>query len=165
MYLGLERGVASDRVEDAVSAHGPFLPGLFHQGTAHRKRGCPHAAASSPTNACTAAAAIVVGAAERPADAPQLWTLSHPEGDISNGVFFFFVQAGRVFVLVSAGHTLVQVGQVDVSHVGPGGGSSAASGGHPLLQQIPAVQVRLWTSSATINPATIKPKIKLAKST
>lgn len=74
-----------------MSANGPFLPGLFHQGTAHGQRGCPHAAASSPTRAWTAAAAVVVavGAAERPADAPQLWTFSHPEGDISMVCFFF----------------------------------------------------------------------------
>lgn len=61
----------------------------------------------------------------------------------------------RFRVLVSA---LVQVSQVDIRHVGPSGRSSAASSRHPLFQQIPAVYIRFWTSSATINPETMKPE-------
>lgn len=34
--------------------------------------------------------------------------------------------------------------------------SSAASSGHPLLQQVPAVHIRLWTSPAPIRSETIK---------
>lgn len=78
--------MASDRIEDAVSAHGSFLPGLFHQGTAHRERSCPHAATSS---AGTWTTTVIFGAAECSADAPQLGAFSHPERDIS--VLYFYV--------------------------------------------------------------------------
>lgn len=134
-----------------MSAHGSFLPGLFHQGTAHGERRCPHAATSS---AGTWTRTVIFGAAECSADAPQLGAFSHPERDISV-LYFHVYHVLFLSVLVSA---LVQVSQVDIRHVGPSGRSSAASSRHPLFQQIPAVHIRFWTSSATINPESMKPE-------
>lgn len=46
-YLGLERGVASDRIEDAVSADRTFVPCLFHQSATDRKRSRSHTSPSA----------------------------------------------------------------------------------------------------------------------
>ena len=55
-------------------------------------------------------------------------------------------------VYFSGWDTLVQVGQVDISHMGSGWRGGAASSRHPLLQQVPALHVRFGTSPAPIWP-------------